>query len=104
MQGHLDKAKAHWPGLCRKSSRIALAELSGRSFAPATSLVGSSRFRLRRFQQQGRYVSRCAGSSWASCCALWMDDGCMPKYRLKTRLKCEELEKPQEKATSVIVL
>jgi hypothetical protein len=33
-----------------------------------------------------------------------MEDGTTPKYLLKTRLKCDELEKPHEKATSVIVL
>jgi hypothetical protein len=32
-----------------------------------------------------------------------MDDGTIPKYLRKTRLKCDELEKPQEKATSVMV-
>jgi hypothetical protein len=38
------------------------------------------------------------------CCALWIDDGAMPKYLRNTRLKCEELEKPHENATSVMVL
>jgi hypothetical protein len=33
-----------------------------------------------------------------------MDEGTIPKYFLKIRLKCEELEKPHENATSVIVL
>jgi hypothetical protein len=36
---------------------------------------------------------------------LWrIEEGTTPKYFLNTRLKCDELEKPQEKATSVIVL
>jgi hypothetical protein len=35
---------------------------------------------------------------------LWIEDGAMPKYFLNTRLKWDELEKPHEKATSVIVL
>ena len=37
------------------------------------------------------------------CCALWIEDGTIPKYFRKTRLKCDELEKPHENATSVIV-
>jgi hypothetical protein len=37
------------------------------------------------------------------CCALWIDDGAIPKYLRNTRLKCDELEKPHENATSVIV-
>jgi hypothetical protein len=37
------------------------------------------------------------------CCALWIEDGTIPKYLRKTRLKCDELEKPHENATSVIV-
>ena len=36
-------------------------------------------------------------------CALWIDDGTTPKYFRNTRLKCDELEKPQENATSVMV-
>jgi hypothetical protein len=35
---------------------------------------------------------------------LWIDEGAIPKYLLNTRLKYEELEKPHENATSVIVL
>src|ERR1700680_4375867 len=38
------------------------------------------------------------------CCALWIDDGAIPKYLRNTRLKCDELEKPHENATSVMVL
>ena len=37
------------------------------------------------------------------CCALWMADGTNPKYLRNTRLKCDELEKPHENATSVMV-
>src|SRR5262249_31745854 len=37
-------------------------------------------------------------------CALWMAEGTKPKCFRKTRLKCDELEKPHENATSVIVL
>jgi hypothetical protein len=37
------------------------------------------------------------------CYALWMEEGTIPKYLRKTRLKCDELEKPHENATSVIV-
>ena len=39
-----------------------------------------------------------------SCCALWIEDGTIPKYLRNTRLKCDELEKPHKNATSVIVL
>ena len=35
------------------------------------------------------------------CCALWIEDGTIPKYFRNTRLKCDELEKPHENATSV---
>jgi hypothetical protein len=38
-----------------------------------------------------------------ACGALWIADGTTPKYFRNTRLKCEELEKPHEKATSVMV-
>ena len=38
------------------------------------------------------------------CWALWIEDGTTPKYFRNTRLKCDELEKPHEKATSVMVL
>lgn len=37
------------------------------------------------------------------CCPLWMAEGATPKHFRNTRLKCDELEKPQENATSVIV-
>jgi hypothetical protein len=39
-----------------------------------------------------------------SCKLLCTADGATPNHLRKTRLKCEELEKPQENATSVIVL
>jgi hypothetical protein len=46
-----------------------------------------------------------SGKTWEQAAPLfWIADGTIPKYFRNTRLKCDELEKPQAKATSVIRL
>jgi hypothetical protein len=44
-----------------------------------------------------------ASGNGSAQCALWMAEGTNPKCFRNTRLKCDELEKPHENATSVIV-
>jgi hypothetical protein len=50
----------------------------------------------------GRSRQEASGNGSAQC-ALWMAEGTNPKCFRNTRLKCDELEKPHENATSVIV-
>src|SRR5579871_189394 len=61
-------------------SRSVSADSGARNAARACAPIQAP-----RFGSQGR-------------CALLMDEGTTPKYFRKTRLKCDELEKPQEKA------
>src|SRR5690348_988202 len=59
--------------------------------------VAAQRLREDPVKLSGRVQS-------ASPCPLWMADGETPKHLRNARLKCEELENPQEKATSVMVV
>src|SRR5713226_8331748 len=68
--------------------------------------ISTSEFRLLAAASglNARPASYEASGNGLPCCALWMEDGTIPKYLRKTRLKCDELEKPHENATSVTVL
>ena len=89
------------------AQRVVADPLTARTVITVTGLVltyGMRSIRIAKDQFNAVLFAKVAAEAGLLRYVLWIEEGTTPKYLRKTRLKCDELEKPQENATSVMVL